>query len=143
MGAECAELRHQLDVTYPVSNGIINSWEDMYHIWDHTFYDQLQVDPTECRILLTDPPLNVPARAMTERVRAPERLSGLGRGAAHSRAWPFVRADGVALVEALAVSAVDAADGMYGASSHRLFLASARPFFSAEPWARPFHPLRS
>ena len=84
MGAECAELRHQLDVTYPVSNGIINSWEDMYHIWDHTFYDQLQVDPTECRILLTDPPLNVPARAMTERVRAPERLSGLGRGAAHS-----------------------------------------------------------
>ena len=58
VGAECAELRHQLDVTYPVSNGIINSWEDMYHIWDHTFYDQLQVDPTECRILLTDPPLN-------------------------------------------------------------------------------------
>ena len=28
MGAECAELRHPLDVTYPVSNGIINSWED-------------------------------------------------------------------------------------------------------------------
>ena len=28
VGAECAELRHQLDVTYPVSNGIINSWED-------------------------------------------------------------------------------------------------------------------
>lgn len=30
----------------------------MQHIWDHTFYKQLQVDPTECKILLTDPPLN-------------------------------------------------------------------------------------
>lgn len=30
----------------------------MQHIWDHTFYKHLQVDPTECKILLTDPPLN-------------------------------------------------------------------------------------
>ena len=30
----------------------------MHHVWAHTFYDCLKIDPTECRILLTDPPLN-------------------------------------------------------------------------------------
>ncbi|KAH9531852.1 hypothetical protein CY35_19G059100 [Sphagnum magellanicum] len=30
----------------------------MGHVWDHTFYDVLKVDPPECKILLTDPPLN-------------------------------------------------------------------------------------
>lgn len=38
--------------------GIVRNWEDMCHVWDHTFYDQLQIDPTNCRILLTEPPLN-------------------------------------------------------------------------------------
>lgn len=88
MGDACAELRHQLDISYPVNNGIVQNWEDMCHVWDHTFYDELkafnphtyrgfvcsilllpgekvtifchflQIDPTECKILLTDPPLN-------------------------------------------------------------------------------------
>uniref|UniRef100_A0A0A0LQT1 Actin-related protein 2 n=1 Tax=Cucumis sativus TaxID=3659 RepID=A0A0A0LQT1_CUCSA len=38
VGESCADLRHQLDITYPVHNGII--------------------DPKQCKILLTDPPLN-------------------------------------------------------------------------------------
>ena len=32
--------------------------QDMHHVWEHTFRDRLKIDPTECRILLTDPPLN-------------------------------------------------------------------------------------
>ena len=31
----------------------MNNWEDMEHVWDHTFHDRLRVDPTECNILLT------------------------------------------------------------------------------------------
>uniref|UniRef100_A0A0D9X785 Actin-related protein 2 n=1 Tax=Leersia perrieri TaxID=77586 RepID=A0A0D9X785_9ORYZ len=58
VGAACADLRHQLDVSYPVTNGIVQSWDDMGHIWDHAFYSELKVDPSECKILLTDPPLN-------------------------------------------------------------------------------------
>ena len=58
VGDECARLRHNLEVTYPISNGMIQSWDDMHHIWDHTFKDALKVDPRECKILLTDPPLN-------------------------------------------------------------------------------------
>lgn len=58
VGTECAELRHSLEVTYPITNGIVQNWDDMHHIWAHTFNNVLKVDPRECRILLTDPPLN-------------------------------------------------------------------------------------
>ena len=58
VGEECARLRHNLEVTYPISNGMIQSWEDMHHVWEHTFTDRLKIDPRECKILLTDPPLN-------------------------------------------------------------------------------------
>ena len=35
-------------------------WEDMYHIWDHTFDSALEIDPRrgETKIMLTSPPLN-------------------------------------------------------------------------------------
>eukprot|EP00976_Prorocentrum_cordatum_P105290 1194216-Prorocentrum_minimum.AAC.1 len=58
VGNECVELRHNLDVTYPIHNGIVQNWDDMHHVWNHTFNDVLKIDPSECRILLTDPPLN-------------------------------------------------------------------------------------
>jgi hypothetical protein len=43
VGAACADLRHQLDVSYPVTNGIVQNWDDMAHIWDHAFYSELKV----------------------------------------------------------------------------------------------------
>ena len=58
VGQQCSQQRHSLEVTYPIKNGIVQKWEDMQYVWNHTFYDQLQIDPTECKILLTDPPLN-------------------------------------------------------------------------------------
>ncbi|KAL0761541.1 hypothetical protein Bca101_077691 [Brassica carinata] len=58
VGETCAELRHQLDINYPVHNGIIQNWEDMEHVWDHAFYNELKINPSDCKILLTDPPLN-------------------------------------------------------------------------------------
>lgn len=30
----------------------------MQLVWDHTFHDLLGVDPRQCKVLLTDPPLN-------------------------------------------------------------------------------------
>lgn len=38
--------------------GIVRNWDDMCHVWDHTFYDMLKIDPQNSRILLTEPPLN-------------------------------------------------------------------------------------
>ncbi|KAK9061279.1 hypothetical protein SSX86_018459 [Deinandra increscens subsp. villosa] len=58
VGETCLNLRHQLDISYPVNNGIVQKWNDMGHVWDHAFYNELKVDPSECNILLTDPPLN-------------------------------------------------------------------------------------
>jgi actin-related protein 2 len=47
-----------LEVNYPMDNGIVRSWEDMEHVWDHTFNDKLQIDPKNTKILLTEPPMN-------------------------------------------------------------------------------------
>ncbi|KAK1282514.1 Actin-related protein 2 [Acorus calamus] len=58
VGEACAEFQNQLDISYPVSNGIVQNWDDMGHVWDHAFFSELKIDPTECKILLTDPPLN-------------------------------------------------------------------------------------
>jgi actin-related protein 2 len=57
VGDECAELRSALEISYPLSNGIIRNWEDMMHLWDYT-WDRLKIDPKECQILLTEPPQN-------------------------------------------------------------------------------------
>eukprot|EP00455_Lapot_gusevi_P001312 TRINITY_DN1053_c0_g1_i2.p1 TRINITY_DN1053_c0_g1~~TRINITY_DN1053_c0_g1_i2.p1 ORF type:complete len:387 (+),score=167.64 TRINITY_DN1053_c0_g1_i2:91-1251(+) len=58
VGDECAENRASLEVTYPVENGIVRNWDDMKYLWDYTFYNKMQVDPSQHRILLTEPPLN-------------------------------------------------------------------------------------
>ena len=31
----------------------MNNWEEMQHVWDHTFRERLKIDPKECNILLT------------------------------------------------------------------------------------------
>ncbi|KAI6221791.1 Actin-related protein 2 [Aphelenchoides fujianensis] len=59
VGEECTELRQMLDVNYPMENGVVRNWEDMGHIYDYTFGAQkLDIDPKECKLLLTEPPLN-------------------------------------------------------------------------------------
>lgn len=58
VGAECQKKRHLLKVSYPVTNGVVTNWEAMESVWDYTFHEHLNVNPSECSILLTDPPLN-------------------------------------------------------------------------------------
>lgn len=59
VGEEASQLRQMLEVTYPMDNGIVRNWDDMQHIWDHTFGPQcLDINPPDCKILLTEPPMN-------------------------------------------------------------------------------------
>lgn len=59
IGEECTELRQMLDTSYPMENGIVRNWDDMAHIWDYTFGpEKLDIDPKDCKLLLTEPPLN-------------------------------------------------------------------------------------
>ncbi|VDO97034.1 unnamed protein product [Soboliphyme baturini] len=48
-----------LEVSYPMENGIVRNWDDMCYLWDYTFGQQkLDIDPKECKLLLTEPPMN-------------------------------------------------------------------------------------
>jgi len=58
VGDEAAKLRSMLQITYPLDNGIIRNWEDMQYVWDYTFYEKLKIQPKECKIMLTEAPMN-------------------------------------------------------------------------------------
>lgn len=58
VGEEASRARSMLNLTYPLENGIIKDWTDARHVWDYTFKEKLKVDPHDCNILLTEPPLN-------------------------------------------------------------------------------------
>jgi len=58
VGDEASIARHMLKVTYPIENGIVKDWNDIDHIWDYCFNEKLKVDSRQCKILLTEPPLN-------------------------------------------------------------------------------------
>lgn len=57
VGEEASELRAMLEVNYPMDNGIVRNWDDMRIVWQHT-WEKLGIDPKECKVLLTEPPMN-------------------------------------------------------------------------------------
>jgi len=59
VGEEASQLRSMLECSYPMDNGIVRNWEDMLHVWDYTFGEsKMNIDPQNCKVLLTEPPLN-------------------------------------------------------------------------------------
>jgi len=47
-----------LNIRYPLEHGIVHSWDDMTALWNHTFYNELRVDPSEQAVMLTEAPMN-------------------------------------------------------------------------------------
>ncbi|KAI8911831.1 actin family [Gorgonomyces haynaldii] len=59
VGDEAAALRSNLQMSYPMENGIVRNWEDMHHLWDYTFNEKLGITNfAEHKILLTEPAMN-------------------------------------------------------------------------------------
>jgi actin-related protein 2 len=58
VGDQAQKMRNNLQITYPLDNGIIRNWEDMGHVWDYTFQEKLKINPRECKIMLTEAPMN-------------------------------------------------------------------------------------
>ncbi|KAI8897994.1 actin family [Globomyces pollinis-pini] len=59
VGDEAAQLRAQLQMSYPMENGIVRDWDDMYHLWDYTFKEKLGIQNyADHKILLTEPAMN-------------------------------------------------------------------------------------
>ncbi|OQS04115.1 actin [Thraustotheca clavata] len=57
-GDEAAYVRSNLQISYPVENGIVKNWDDMEKLWDYTFHERLGVNTNDMKIMLTEPPLN-------------------------------------------------------------------------------------
>jgi len=71
VGDDASKLRSQLEVNYPIENGIVRNWEDMEHLWDYTFGpEKLNIDPRNSKVLLTEPPMN----PMKNRQKIMERM---------------------------------------------------------------------
>jgi len=59
IGDEAMQKKGILALKYPISSGIVESWEDMEKVWHHTFYNELRVDPQDITgVLLTEAPRN-------------------------------------------------------------------------------------
>jgi actin-related protein len=58
LGDEAQQKRGILKISYPIEHGVVKDWDDMEKIWNHTFYVELRINPSEHPILLTEAPLN-------------------------------------------------------------------------------------
>jgi actin beta/gamma 1 len=58
VGDEAQGMRGVMKLNYPIDHGIVNNWDDMEKIWQHTFTSELRVDPEEHPVMLTEAPAN-------------------------------------------------------------------------------------
>jgi len=59
IGDEIIGFRSLLDLSYPVSEGVITDEEDLYKLWDYTLTQKLDIeDPSDRKVIVTEAPLN-------------------------------------------------------------------------------------
>jgi len=51
-------LCHKTTISYPITKGIVENWDDMQTLWTHTFDNELRVGADENPVLLSEAPLN-------------------------------------------------------------------------------------
>ena len=58
VGKEASAISGVLNINNPVSEGVINNWDDIEKLLGYIFSSELKVDPSEYNILLTETPMN-------------------------------------------------------------------------------------
>jgi len=58
VGEAAQKKRGILSLRYPVEHGIVVNWDDMQTLWQHTFQNELRIDPSEYPLMLTEAALN-------------------------------------------------------------------------------------
>ncbi|KAI3841738.1 hypothetical protein MKX03_032216 [Papaver bracteatum] len=58
LGDDALSRSSLLKLEHPIEHGIVKNWDDMENIWQHTFYKELQKNPEEHPVLLTETSLN-------------------------------------------------------------------------------------
>ena len=57
-GAEARRIMNVMNVSYPIKNGEVISWDLMESVWEYCFSDELCVEPSEHKVMITEVPLN-------------------------------------------------------------------------------------
>ena len=58
VGHEAVNKCDKDDIKWPMKYGIIDDWDTMELIWNHTFNNELRVDPEEHGVIMTEPSNN-------------------------------------------------------------------------------------
>ena len=79
VGDEAQKMRGVLKLSYPIESGIVTSWDLMEKVWEYCFSNELRVDPSEHKVMLTEAPLNpkVNREKMTQLMFETFRVEGL------------------------------------------------------------------
>ena len=78
VGDDVTKARDMLETAYPITNGIVQNWEDMTHLYNYTFEERLKIDPSEHKIMLTEAAMN-PKKNREKLVESCSRLQLPGR----------------------------------------------------------------
>ena len=56
LGDEANPLRSMLEITYPISEGIVDNWDDMTALWEYCFHKRMNLpkDLGGHKILITE-----------------------------------------------------------------------------------------
>ena len=55
---EAQKMRGVLKLSDPIESGIVTSQDLMEKVWEYCFSNELRVDPSEHKVMLTEAPLN-------------------------------------------------------------------------------------
>lgn len=79
IGDEAMKMRGVLNLAYPIESGIVTNWDDMEKVWEYCFSNELRVDPSEHKVLLTEAPKNPKANRekMTQLMFETFQIQGL------------------------------------------------------------------
>ncbi|KAG8186668.1 hypothetical protein JTE90_014744 [Oedothorax gibbosus] len=58
VGGSAQARRGVLALSYPIRQGIVNDWDDLETIWDHTFNHLLEADPSRGAVIVSEAPKN-------------------------------------------------------------------------------------
>lgn len=60
IGEEAYQNQKTHNLSFPIKEGQVNSWDDMERFWERTIYSLMRVEPQEHTFMLTEPPMNPP-----------------------------------------------------------------------------------
>jgi len=58
IGDEAIRKKGILTLHYPIEHGIIKDWNYIEMVWEHTFFNELRVTPSEHKVMMTEAPMN-------------------------------------------------------------------------------------